>query len=192
MRQKQTECSYHEHFSWYFKIFLGEKYKVWFLHLAFYFLFSSLRVCARAPMCMPPPSPHPFPILPLRFNLTITFAIGVPRISRALRLKLHTLCTIYHRLTCVMLQTVAPRGYSSRLLLCWSAAETTEAPFFPSPFIFFLLLIKAVSVPFWRPNTPLRRRSSTKEFVLCWMLCPSFPEISDGGHLVFNKIGMHL
>ena len=64
------------------------------------------------------PPPALFPILPLRFNLTITFAIGVLSISRALHLKLHTLCTIYHRLTCVMFQTAAPRGYSSRLLLC--------------------------------------------------------------------------
>lgn len=86
--------------------------------------------------------PLPFPILPLRFNLTITFAIGVLSISRALRLKLHTLRTIYHSLTCVMFQTAAPRGYSSRLLLCWSAAETTEAPFFLSfsfLFLFFIL-----------------------------------------------------
>lgn len=90
--------------------------------------------------------PLPFPILPLRFNLTITFAIGVLSISRALRLKLHTLRTIYHSLTCVMFQTAAPRGYSSRLLLCWSAAETTEAPFFLffflSFFHFFFLLLK--------------------------------------------------
>lgn len=94
----------------------------------------------------PPPSPFCeflyismpallFPILPLRFNLTITFAIGVLRISRALRLKLHTLRTIYHSLTYVMFQTAAPRGYSVRLLLCWSATETTETPFFlPPPF----------------------------------------------------------
>ena len=128
-----------------------------------YFIY--LCVCVCVCVCPTPPPPL-FPILPLRFNLTITFSIGVLRISRALRLKLHTLCTIYHRLTCVMFQTAAPRGYSSRLLLCWSAAETTEAPFFPSPFIFFLI-IKAASSPFWRPKSPLRRRWNTKEFVLC-------------------------
>ena len=111
--------------------------KVLFLHLPIYYFFSSFSFCSfHIYITSPTPPPLLFPILPLRFNLTITFAIGVLRISRALRLKLHTLCTIYHRLTCVMFQTAAPRGYSSRLLLCWSAAETTEAPFFPSPFIF--------------------------------------------------------
>lgn len=168
-----------------------KKRKFLFLHLPiYYFLLSSFSFCAFHIYIYPTPPPLLFPILPLRFNLTITFAIGVLRISRALRLKLHTLCTIYHRLTCVMFQTAAPRGYSSRLLLCWSAAETTEAPFFPSPFIFFLI-IKAASSPFWRPNSPFHRRRNTKECVLCWMLCPSFPAISDEGHLVFNKIGMH-
>lgn len=122
----------------FFFILLGEERKFYF------FTFLSIISSLLFPFAhfiyiyktSPTPPPLLFPILPLRFNLTITFAIGVLRISRALRLKLHTLCTIYHRLTCVMFQTAAPRGYSSRLLLCWSAAETTEAPFFPSPFIF--------------------------------------------------------
>ena len=146
--KKQTEASYLElglgvWFFFFFLILLGEGRKFYFFTLLSiissllfpfaYFIYIYIYIYKISPT----PPPLLFPILPLRFNLTITFAIEVLRISRALRLKLHTLCTIYHRLTCVMFQTAAPRGYSSRLLLCWSAAETTEAPFFPSPFIFF-------------------------------------------------------
>lgn len=115
--------------------------------------------------------PLPFPILPLRFNLTITFAIGVLSISRALRLKLHTLRTIYHSLTCVMFQTAAPRGYSSRLLLCWSAAETTEAPFFLffflSFFLFFFFIIKAAPSSFQRVHSDTIEKANEFFSTLC-------------------------
>lgn len=56
---------------------------------------------------------------------------------------------------------------------------------------FFPLIIKAASSPFWRSNSPLRRRRNTEEGVLCWTLCPLFPTVSDGDHSLFNKIGMH-
>ena len=60
----------------------------------------------------------------LWFNSTITFAIRVLGISRAFLVKLLRLCTIYHRLTCVMFPTPARRGYSWRqVLLCWAAIK---------------------------------------------------------------------
>lgn len=176
MKEKEKQAS-HGKRSWYTYLFNLGKWKLKFLFLHLVFLFSppsvSAFVCvhACARMCARTRAhTHPFSILPLRFNLTITFAIGVLRISRALRLKLHTLCTIYHGLTCVMFQAAAPRGYSSRLLLCWSAAEKTEAPSFSSPFIPPLLVIKAASSPFWRPSFTPSLKKKHKRICIVWML----------------------